>query len=144
LWWWYGRYGRVPLAPFADQHVPIHERQEQRRAGRDPAPLDDPAVEVRDDVADVLLAGQLLDRRGQLFDLLAQQQRGGQHLVGRHALAAQVVPQPGLGGVLVGPLGQRLTRARQVIEGPPLLGLADLPVDPRGEAEVRWFAFGHG
>jgi hypothetical protein len=72
----------VPLAPLADQQVLVHERQEQRRVGRDPAPLGDPAVEVRDHVADLLLGGQVLDRRGQPLDLLAQQERGGQHLVG--------------------------------------------------------------
>jgi hypothetical protein len=72
----------VPLAPLAEQQVPVHQRQEQGRAGRDPAPFDDPAVEVRDDVADLLLAAQVLDRRGQLLDFLAQPERGGQHLVG--------------------------------------------------------------
>jgi hypothetical protein len=133
----------VPLAPFADQHVPVQERQEQRRAGRDPAPLDDAPVEVRDDVADLLLTAQFLDRGGQLLDLLAQLERGGQERLARHALAAQVVAQPGLGGIFVGPFGQRLTRARQVVEGPSLRRLVDLPVDPRGEAELRWLALGH-
>jgi hypothetical protein len=132
------------VVPSADQAFRVQEREEYGRPGGDPAPLDDAAVEVRDDGADLLLATQILDRLGQAFNLLAQLERGGQDLVGGHALAAQVIPQPGLGGIGLGPPGQRLARARQIVEGSPLGRLVDLPVDPRGEAEVRWLAFGHG
>jgi hypothetical protein len=127
----------VRVVPSADQAFPVQQREEYGRAGRDPAPLDDAAVEVGDDGADLLLAAQVLERLGQAFGLLAQLERGGQEIVGGHALAAQVVPQPGLGGISLSPLGQRLARARQIVEGPPLRRLVDLPVDPRGEAEVR-------
>ena len=132
------------VAPSADQAFRVQEREEYGRAGRDPAPLDDAAVDIRDNGADLLLAAQVLDRLGQAFGLLAQLERGRQELVGGDALATQVVPKPGLGGIGLGPLGQRLTRARQIVEGPPLGRLVDLSVDPLGEAEVWWLAFGHG
>jgi len=48
----------------ADQRVRIHQRQVYRRALRDPAPLDDPPVEVRDDIPDLLLAAQFADCPG--------------------------------------------------------------------------------
>jgi hypothetical protein len=83
---------------------------------------------------------QVLDRPGEPFGLLAQPQRGGQQLVGRYALAAQVVLQPRVGPAAA---GERLARAGQVIEGTPLGRLADLLVDPRGEADFPWFALCH-
>ena len=38
---------------------------------------------------------------------------------------------------------RRLARTRQVIEGTALRRLVDLLVDPGGEADLRWLAFGH-
>jgi hypothetical protein len=78
----------VRVVPSADQAVRVQEREEHGRAGRNPAPLDDAAVEVRDDGADLLLAAQVLDRLSQAFGLLAQLERGRQKLVGGHAFAA--------------------------------------------------------
>ena len=55
-------------------------------------------LRLRDDLADLLLGAQVRYRRGEPFDLLAQPQRDGQELLAGHALAAQVVTQPGLPG----------------------------------------------
>ena len=135
------RFRGAPGGPPAfDELVRVHEREEQRRAHRDPAPLEDPPVEAGGDVTDLLLAAQTLDRLGQPFDLLAQLQRGGQQRLGRHALPAQVIPQPGLGGVFLAPPGKRFTRAGEVVEGAPFRRLVDLLVDPRGEAHLGRFA----
>jgi hypothetical protein len=120
----------VRLAPPGDHGLGVHQRHEDGRAKRYPAPGHDPPVEVPGDVADLLLAGQAGGGFGQCLDLLAQLQRRGQELVGRHALPAQVIAQPGLTVVGFSPLGQRLAGARQVVECSPLLRLADLLVDP--------------
>jgi hypothetical protein len=86
-----------------------------------------------------LLGPQVLDGRGQPFDLLAQPQRGRQQLVAGHALTAQVVLEPGIGPA---PPGDRLARG-QIVEGTPLGRLADLLIDPRGEGDFPWFALCH-
>jgi hypothetical protein len=65
-------------APSADQPFGVDEPERNRRALRYPAPLHDLPVEVRGDVADLLLAAQILDSLGQPLDLLAQPQRGWQ------------------------------------------------------------------
>jgi hypothetical protein len=52
------------VVPSADQAFRVQEREEQGRPGRDPAPLDDAAVDIRDDGADLLFAPQVLDRLG--------------------------------------------------------------------------------
>jgi len=44
------------VVPPADQALRVQEREEYGRASRDPAPLDDAPVDVRDDGADLLLA----------------------------------------------------------------------------------------
>ena len=132
---------RVP--PRVDERVRVQEGEEQRRAHRDPAPLEDPPVETGGDLADLLLAAQVPDRLGQPLDLLAQPQRGRQEFLGGHALAAQIIPQPGLAVVCAWPFGKRLARAGQVIEGAPLRRLVDLLVDPRGEAHLGRFALCH-
>jgi hypothetical protein len=123
--------------------IGVDEPQGNRRALGNPAPLDYLPVDFRGDVADLLLAAQFVDRLGQPLDLLAQPQRGRQQLLGRYALAAQVVPEPALAVIVVRPPGQGLTRAWKVVESTPLRGLVDLLVDPRGEAHVGRLAFGH-
>jgi hypothetical protein len=120
----------VRLAPPGDHGLGVHQRHEDGRAHRDPAPCHDPPVEFPGHVADLLLGRHAGGGFGQPLDLLAQLQRGGQEFVGRHALPAQVLAQPGLTVVGFPPLGQRLAGARQVVEGSPLLRLADLLVDP--------------
>ena len=69
-WGWRGcrgwrRRSRVRVVPSADQAFRVQKREEYGRALRDPPPLDDPPVDVRDDGADLLLAAQVLDRLGQ-------------------------------------------------------------------------------
>src|ERR1700689_5099340 len=112
------RRDRVGVSPAADHQVLVNERQEYRRAERDTAPLGDPLIELGDDFAYLLLTAQARRRLGEPLYFLAQPQRGGQELFSGHALPAQVLPQPRLGGVLVrGAAGNRLARARQVVEG---------------------------
>jgi len=101
----------------------------------------DPPVEVPDDLADRVLGGQVLDRRGEPFGFLAQPQRDRQQFVGGHALAAQVVLQPGLGPAA--PAGNRLARAGQIVEGTPAGRLGDLLIDPRADAHFPRFSLSH-
>src|SRR5580700_971971 len=134
----------VPRVPPPGHHgCLVDKRQVHRRALRDPAPRQDPPVKARDDLAHLLLRTQILHRLGQPLDLLAQPERGGQELFGRHALPPQVIPQPGLAIVGLGPLGKRLARTRQVIEGTALCRLIDPLVDPGGEADLWRLAFYH-
>jgi hypothetical protein len=120
----------VRLAPPGDHGLGVRERHEDGRAQRDPAPGRDPLVEFPGGVADLLFGGHAGGVFGQPLDLPAQLQRGGQELVGRPALPAHVLAQPGLTVVGFPAPGQRLSGARQVVEGPSLLRLADLLVDP--------------
>jgi hypothetical protein len=120
----------VCLAPPGDHGLGVHQRHEDGRAQRDPAPGHDPPVEFPGHLADLLLGGHAGGVLGQPLDFLAQLQRRGQEFVGRHALPAHVLAQPVLTVVGFPPLGQRLSGARQVVEGSPLLRLADLLVDP--------------
>jgi hypothetical protein len=138
-----GRRGRLSAArvsPPGDHRLLVDQSHVHRRPGGKPTPLRDLPVQALDHLADLLLGPQVLDGRGQPFDLLAQPQRGGQQFVAGHAFAAQVVLQPRVGPAAA---GERLARAGQVIEGTPLSRLADLLVDPRGEADFPWFALCH-
>jgi hypothetical protein len=94
-----------------------------------------------DDLADILLGAQFPERVRQSFGFLAQSERDRQHFLGRDALAVQVVTQPGVPAQ--GPPGQRLARTGQVVELAALLRLVNLPVDPRGEADLLGFTFCH-
>ena len=67
------------------RRIGVHQPQVHRGALRDAAPLDDLPVELRGDLADLLLGVQLVDRPGQPFDLLAQPKRGGQEVIRGHA-----------------------------------------------------------
>jgi hypothetical protein len=133
----------VRVSPSADRRFFVHERQKQGRAQRYPTPVDDPLVKSPDNFAYFLLRGQVLDRFRQQFDLFAQPQRGGQELLGRHALSAQVVPQPGLAVICLSAVRKGLTGAGQIIEGTPLRRLVDLLVNPRGEADPWRLALCH-
>jgi len=128
------------VPPPCDHGFLVDQPQVHRRSGGDPAPLQDAPVEAADDLADLRLGVQVPDRLGEPLDFLAQPQRSGQHFLGGHALAAQVVLQPG-----VGPSSarDRLARPGQVVEGTPLGRLGDLLVDPRGEGDFPWFALSH-
>jgi len=125
------RRGGPRLAPALRQRLLIHHRHEHRRTDRDPTPLRDPVIELARGIACLLLRRQVLDRLGQLLDLLAQPQRGGQQHVGGHALPAQVVPQPGLALVGLAPPGERLAGTWQVIER------AALPPRSAGRSRTR-------
>jgi hypothetical protein len=139
---------RVPTGPCASGHqvVGVHEPDVDRRADRDAPPFDDAPVQVRRRLAHLLLGAELPRGLGQPLDLPAQPQRGRQHLLGGHALAAGVVPQPGLPVVTVGRAGaqvQRLAGAREVVEESAPLGLGHLLVDPGGEPHLRRLSLGH-
>ena len=77
-----------------------------------------------------LLGAQVMDLCGQPFGFLAQSQRGGQEPLGRHALPAQVVPQPGLAGIRFAPVRERLTGPGQIIEHTSFFRLHDLLINP--------------
>jgi len=139
-----GRRGRRPaprVPPPAEHRFLVDQPQVHRRPGGDPAPLQYSQVEAPDDLADLVLGVQVPDRLGEPFGLLAQPQRGGQQVVGGHALTPQEILQPGLGPAAAA--GDRLARARQVIEGTLVGRLGDPLVDPRGEADLSRFALSH-
>jgi hypothetical protein len=112
----------------------------------DAPPLDDPPVQVGGRLPDLGLGPELARRLRQPLDLPPQAQRGRQHLLGRHALAPRVVPQPRLPVVAVGRTRldvERLSRPRQVVEDAAPLGVRHLLVDPRPEAHLRRLAVTH-
>ena len=126
-------YGLL-ASPFADHYFFIHQWHKYGRAQRGPAPIHDSPVEILDGITYLLLRVQVLHIFGQPFDFLTQLQRRRQELLCRHALSAQVVPQPGLAVIRFAPVRDRLTRAGQIIEYTSFLRLNDLLVYPRGEA----------
>jgi len=117
-----------------------------RGADGDAPPLDDLPVQVGGRLPDLGLGPELARRLGQPLDLPPQAQRRRQHLLGRHALAPGVVPQPGLAVVAVGGAGpdvERLARPRQVVEDAAPLGVGHLLVDPGPEVHLRRLAVTH-
>jgi hypothetical protein len=122
----------VLVSPSAEHYFFIDERQEQGRTQRYPTPVHDLFVKPSDDLAYLLFRAEVLDCCGQPFDLLAQLQRGGQELLGRHALAAQVLSQPVICFCAV---RKRFAGPGQIIEGTSLRRLINSLVNPRGKAD---------
>jgi hypothetical protein len=138
--------GRLRRAPAGDEVVGVHQADVDGRAERDAPPLDDAPVEVGGRLADLRLRAELPRRLRQPLNLPPQPQRGREHLIGGHALAARVVAQPRLPVVAVGRPRldvERLALARQVIKQAAPLGIRHLLVDPGREPHLRRLALSH-
>jgi hypothetical protein len=140
------RAGGLGRAPAGDEVVGVDQADVDGRADGDAPPLDDAPVELGGGLADLRLGAELPRRLRQPLHLPPQPQRGGQHLLGGHALPAGVIAQPRLPVVTVGGTGpqvKRLAGAGQVVEHTAPLGVGYLLVDPGAELHLRRLALGH-
>jgi hypothetical protein len=86
--------------PGRDGLVFLDQRDRDGRAvGAVAAPVQDPGVELGHGLADLILGAQTERPGAEALGFAAQPQRGRQHLLGGHALPAQLVAQPGLGEI---------------------------------------------
>src|SRR6201996_8550396 len=140
----FGGLSRPGLVPGLDRLIFLDQRDRDGRAVDAVAPpVQDPGVELSHRLADLLVRAQAERPRLQPLSLAPQPERGGQHLLGGHALPAQLVPQPDLGEIRLAAGGQRLTGAGQVVEHPASFGLGDLVINPGREAVLGRFALSH-
>src|SRR5215472_7154125 len=133
----------LPVTPPAGHKLLIDQGHEYGRAKRQPTPIHNPLIKLRNGLAHLTLGAEIRHSFREPLGILPQSQRSRQELFCGHALSAHPIPQPGLTEIRFSRVWKGLARPRQVIEKAPLLRLVNLLINPRGEAHPRRFTLRH-
>jgi hypothetical protein len=129
--------------PPPDHQLLIDQRHEYWRAKRQPTPIHNQLIKLRHGLAQPALGGEIRHSLREPLGILAQPQRSRQELFWGDALPAHPIPQPGLTQIGFSQVWKGLALTREIIEKAPLLRLANLLINPRGEAHPRRFTLRH-
>ena len=131
------------VAPPVDHQLLIDQRHEYWRAKRQPTPIYNPLIKLGHGLAQRAFSAEIRNPLREPLGILAQPQRSRQELFCGHALPAHPIPQPGLTEIGFSRVWKGLALTREIIEKAPLLGLANLLINPRGKANPRRFTLRH-